>query len=223
MYSVTLQNPSDTIISSGHKLGYLNFSAPNESDGGAAKAIVGSICTQAEGAFSESSSPASLIFGTSDSNALGVVSRLKISESGHVLPMSSGSYNLGSTSLPFRNTHATTGTFSILQYAAAKPAILTNTDGPNITFDLNASDLHTVTIGTGNRTLALSNASVGQKFIIRLVQGVSGSGTVSWFSTIKWPGALVPTLTTTATKTDIFGFICSSGNTYDGFVIGYDL
>ena len=75
----------------------------------------------------------------------------------------------------------------------------------------------------GNRILALSNVDVGQKFIIRLVQDGTGSRTVTWFSTIKWPGNLVPTLTETGGKTDVFGFICTATNQYDGYVIGYNL
>ena len=105
---------------------------------------------------------------------------------------------------------------------AAKGALNTESDGATVTFDLDEADTHTVTLG-GNRTLALSNADVGQRFVIRLVQDGTGSRTVTWFSTIKWPGGLVPTLTTTGGKTDVFGFICTSAGNYDGFVIGYNL
>lgn len=103
-----------------------------------------------------------------------------------------------------------------------KTTLESNTDGATVTFDLDAANTHTVTLG-GNRTLALSNVDVGQKFIIRLVQDGTGSRTVTWFSTIKWPGNLVPTLTETGGKTDVFGFICTATNQYDGYVIGYNL
>jgi hypothetical protein len=105
---------------------------------------------------------------------------------------------------------------------AFKTTLKSNTDGATVTFDLDAANTHTVTLG-GNRTLALSNADVGQRFVIRLVQDGTGTRTVNWFSTIKWPGGLVPTLTTTGGKTDVFGFICTSAGNYDGFVIGYNL
>lgn len=95
-------------------------------------------------------------------------------------------------------------------------------DAATITFDLSASNLHTVTLG-GNRTLALSNAAAGKVFIIRLVQDGTGSRTVTWFSTIKWPGGSAPTLTTTASAVDTFGFICTGTNTYDGYIIGQNL
>lgn len=75
----------------------------------------------------------------------------------------------------------------------------------------------------GNRTLALSNASTGQCFVIRLTQDGTGSRTVTWFSTIKWPSGVAPTLTTTASKIDVFGFICTGSGTYDGFIVGQNL
>jgi len=42
-----------------------------------------------------------------------------------------------------------------------------------------ASNVHTVVLG-GNRTLAVSNTSVGQSFILRLVQDGTGSRTVTF-------------------------------------------
>jgi len=111
---------------------------------------------------------------------------------------------------------------SVTVFTGFKTPIEDNTDGSTITFDLDSSNTHSVTLG-GNRTLALSNASVGQKFIIRLTQDGTGSRTVTFFSTIKWAGGVAPTLTTTANKTDVFGFICTSAGNFDGFVVGYNL
>lgn len=109
--------------------------------------------------------------------------------------------------------HDTTGRYGDLT---------SDSDGATITFNMATSNLHTVTLG-GNRTLALSNVAVGQCFILRLVQDGSGSRTVTWFSTIKWAGGSAPTLTTTANKTDVLGFICTSSGNYDGFVVGQNL
>ena len=111
---------------------------------------------------------------------------------------------------------------SVTVHRGLKTPIETNTDGATVTFDLDVANTHTVTLG-GNRTLALSNVDVGQKFIIRLTQDGAGSRTVTWFSTIKWAGGVTPTLTTTANKTDVFGFICTSAGNYDGFVVGYNV
>lgn len=93
-------------------------------------------------------------------------------------------------------------------------AITAATDWATITFDLSASDIHTVTLW-GNRTLALSNVSVWQIFALRLQQDATWSRTVTWFSTIKWAWWSAPTLTTTANKADTFVFMCTGSNAYD--------
>ena len=106
---------------------------------------------------------------------------------------------------------------------ATKPALKANSDGATVTFDLNVANVHTVTLG-GNRTFAISNETAGQKFIIRVLQDGTGSRLVStWFSTIKWAGGSAPTLTTTAGKADVFGFLVTGTDTYDGFVIGQNI
>ena len=102
------------------------------------------------------------------------------------------------------------------------PAFTTDTDGATVTFDLSASSVHSVTLG-GNRTLALSNASVGQIFAIRLIQDGTGSRTVTWFTTLKWADSGAPTLTTTASKIDTFVFIVTSSGNYEGYIVGQNV
>lgn len=99
---------------------------------------------------------------------------------------------------------------------------VTDDDGATVTFDLSEGNKHVVVLG-GNRTLALSNVQSGHVFIIKLTQDGTGSRTVTWFSTISWPDGLGPTLTTTADKSDVFGFIQTGEDTYDGFIIGQNL
>lgn len=99
---------------------------------------------------------------------------------------------------------------------------VTATDDATVTFDLSYGNLQKVTLG-GNRTLTVSNVSTGQCFIIKLIQDSTGGRTVSWFSGISWAGGSAPTLTTTANKADVFGFICTGTNTYDGFVVGQNI
>ena len=113
---------------------------------------------------------------------------------------------------------------------AFKTPLVSGTDGATVTFDLNESNTHRVTLG-GNRTLALTNVSYGQKFITRLTQDTTGSRTVTWFNDIHWAdGGTAPTLTTTAHKTDVFGFICTAvsgaiaeSGDFDGFIIGQNI
>lgn len=100
--------------------------------------------------------------------------------------------------------------------------IITASDGATVTFDLDTGSIQQVTLG-GNRTLAISNEDAGQVFIVKLIQDGTGSRTVTWFSTINWAGGSAPTLTTTAGQADVFGFICTDTDTYDGFIIGQNL
>lgn len=100
--------------------------------------------------------------------------------------------------------------------------VVSNTDGATITFDLSENSIHSVTLG-GNRILALAGGTVGQVFIINLLQDGGGSRTVTWFSGIKWPDGVAPTLSTGASKYDSFGFICIGSGSYLGFIIGQNL
>lgn len=91
------------------------------------------------------------------------------------------------------------------------------------TLDLSLSNQHYITMPAGNITIALSNASVNQIFLVTITQDSGGSRTVTWFSTIRWAGGSAPTLTTTASKRDVFGFIRTGSGTYDGFVVGQNI
>ena len=102
--------------------------------------------------------------------------------------------------------------------AAIKTPLKDGVDGATITFDMDESNNHSVTLG-GNRTLAVSNVDAGQKFTIRLKQDVTGSRTVSWWSGITWftSAGAAPTLKTDPDTIDYIGFICTSGGYYEGF------
>lgn len=126
----------------------------------------------------------------------------------------------GDTNLDLRLSGKGTG--KVYHSTGAYQALQSTGDGATVTFDMAASNINSVTLG-GNRTLTLSNVSVGQCFMLRLTQDGTGSRTVTWFTTIKWAGGAAPTLTTTAAKADLFGFLCTSSGNYDGFVIGQNL
>jgi hypothetical protein len=76
----------------------------------------------------------------------------------------------------------------------------------------------------GNITIAISNATAGQFFVVEILQDSVGSRTVTWFSTIKWTdGNTTPTLTTTASKKDTFAFRVTGVGTYDGYIAGQNI
>jgi len=116
----------------------------------------------------------------------------------------------------------TNKTLTTPNIASIKGTLTTDTDGATVTFDKNTSDFHNVVLG-GNRTLALSNMAAGDRIVIRLAQDGTGGRTVTWFTTIKWAGGTTPTLTVTANKADMFGFLCTSAGNYDGFIIGQNI
>lgn len=91
------------------------------------------------------------------------------------------------------------------------------------TLDLSLANEHRITMPAGNITIALTGDTNAQKFIVSILQDATGSRTVTWFSTIRWTSGTTPTLTTTASKRDTFGFIRTGSGTYDGFIIGQNI
>lgn len=71
---------------------------------------------------------------------------------------------------------------------------------------------------TGNPTINLTSGAHGQKIMLRLKQDGTGSRTVTWGSAVRF-GADIPsvTLSTTAGKTDVIGFV------FDAVAGKYDL
>jgi hypothetical protein len=71
---------------------------------------------------------------------------------------------------------------------------------------------------TGNATITMPTAVAGKSFIIMLKQDGTGSRTVTW-STVVWGGGTAPTITSTASKQDIYSFF-SDGTNWYGATIG---
>lgn len=90
------------------------------------------------------------------------------------------------------------------------------------TCDLSLGNIFTLTMPANTQTLAISNATAGQCFIVN-VNNVTSQGALTWFTTIRWAGGSAPTLTGINGKRDSFGFIVTGAGTYDGFVIGQNL
>lgn len=100
-----------------------------------------------------------------------------------------------------------------LAFLASFGALHSNTDGATITFDFDVADQHYVTLG-GNRTLAFSHASVGQRVLILLYQDATGGRTVTWWSNIAWNNGLAPVLDPTASGWDLIVLECTGLDGY---------
>ena len=70
------------------------------------------------------------------------------------------------------------------------------------TIDFSNGDIVTLNLSS-NTTLTLSNPITGLYYLLKCVQDATGSRTITWPATVKWSGGTAPTLTTTASKTDL--------------------
>ena len=86
-----------------------------------------------------------------------------------------------------------------------------------ITVDLANGTVQNLTL-TGNATITMPTAVAGKSFIIILSQDGTGGRTVTW-STVSWPSATAPTITSTASKRDIYSFF-SNGTSWFGVTVG---
>jgi hypothetical protein len=106
--------------------------------------------------------------------------------------------SLGKSDTQFKDLYLSGG-------AVIKEATLT--DGATISWDVSTSSVAKVTLG-GNRTIsAPSNAlNTGQFISLLVIQDGTGSRTLTWNAVYEFASDTAPTLTTTASKGDLFVF-----------------
>jgi len=184
MQSITLQT-SDSAITVGDILGRLNFAASSESDGGAAVLQVGSIYAVAEGTFSASANPTSIIIATSASDSSPAQNRIKITNEGHIHPMTNNAYDLGSSSLRYRAAYVNALTInSAYSFPTADGSSnqFLQTDGAgNLTFQsATVSDISDLTATATELNLldGVTNITLGSANEL-LVVGSDGASIVS--------------------------------------------
>jgi hypothetical protein len=103
--SITLQT-SDSNVQPSDVLGRLSFAASNESNTADARLVGASIHAEADSEFTEIANPTSLVFSTAYSES--ATGKIKITSSGHFIPLSNKTYDIGSSSLKFRNLYGET-------------------------------------------------------------------------------------------------------------------
>ena len=87
------------------------------------------------------------------------------------------------------------------------------------TIDLANGTVQILTL-TGNCVYTFPTPVAGKSFILVQLQDATGSRTVTWPASVKWPGATAPTLTATASKADKFVFTAIDGSSWLGSVAG---
>lgn len=117
-----------------------------------------------------------------------------------------------------------TGTETLTNKTLTNPTVTNYVETPYsansstaITLALTNGTVQIITL-TGNATITMPTATSGKSFIMYLKQDATGSRTVTW-STVKWAGGTAPTITSTASKQDIFSFF-SDGSSWFGVIVG---
>jgi len=112
-----------------------------------------------------------------------------------------------------------TGTETLTNKTLTNPTVTnyvetpyTANSGTAITLALTNGTVQIITL-TGNATITMPTATSGKSFLLMLKQDGTGSRTVTW-STVKWPAGTAPTITSTASKQDIFSFFADGTNWY---------
>jgi len=91
--------------------------------------------------------------------------------------------------------------------------VATANTGTAYTIDLANGSVQILTL-TGNVTFTFPTATAGKSFIMLLKQDGTGSRTVTWAASVKWPGGTAPTITATASKLDKYVFTADGTNWY---------
>ena len=103
---------------------------------------------------------------------------------------------------------------TVTAYLETAPAIVNSSTSQTIALASGTVLSYTL---TGNCTFTMPTATSGTSFIVRLIQDATGSRTAT-FTSVKWPGGTVPTITTTAsTGVDVLSFVCIASVWYGTF------
>lgn len=139
--------------------------------------------------------------------AADTVARLPVGTNGQILSAASGQ----TTGLQWIDPPAVTQAESVNTVASSG----TTETLPDIT----VATIHRITL-TANCTFTFPTLAAGKSFTVFLTQDATGGRTATWPVTVVWPSSTAPTLTTTASKTDVLSFASPDGTKWYGFVGG---
>lgn len=89
----------------------------------------------------------------------------------------------------------------------------------NTTIDFKEGNIVDLTL-TSSTSLIFNNSGVGT-YIIKVIQGGTGSNLITWPSEVIWSGGVPPTLSITVGKTDIITLIYDGVNYYGSYVLNF--
>ena len=79
------------------------------------------------------------------------------------------------------------------------------------TIDLTNGTVQNLTL-TASCTFTFPTATAGKSFLLILKQNGTGGWSATWPASVKWPSSLAPTITTVASKADLFAFTADGSN-----------
>jgi hypothetical protein len=128
--------------------------------------------------------------------------------------LANSSVTLGNTSVSLGSTASNVGNLTLINTTVTNytETPFTANSSTAITLALTNGTFQIVTL-TGNATITMPTATSGKSFLLLLKQDGTGGRTVTW-STVKWPGNTAPTITSTASRQDIFSFFADGTNWY---------
>lgn len=132
-----------------------------------------------------------------------------------------GFVTIGNTTVGLGNTAASVGNVTVANTTVTnytETVVAIGSSGTSQTLSLTNGTVQTVTM-TGNCTFTMPTATAGKSFILIINSGAgSYAGT---FTSVKWPNATAPTLTTTASNWDILTFVADGTYWYGNSAQAY--
>jgi hypothetical protein len=104
-----------------------------------------------------------------------------------------------------------------VSFAKANILQQTLTDAATISWNTSLGQIATVTLGASRTMGAPTNLRVGT-YILHVIQGGTGSYTITWNGVFKWTAAVAPTLSTVVGRRDVFSFISDGTNLYGAMI-----